>query len=128
MEIDPRPRRGRHVAGRRDGAIAGNFSARLCRDGEAGEAGGFLDVVLAQIAEFQSRDKELKSKVMTAMLYPAILFVLAMIVLTVMLVFFIPKFQRFRQPPRFLPLITQSSSARAMRSFTTDFSSRRHWR
>ena len=44
---------------------------------EAGEAGGFLDVVLAQIAEFQSREKELKSKVMTAMLYPCILFVLA---------------------------------------------------
>jgi type II secretory pathway component PulF len=75
---------------------------------EAGEAGGFLDVVLAQIAEFQSRDKELKSKVMTAMLYPAILFVLAMIVLTVMLVFFIPKFQTvFNSFHGHLPLITQ---------------------
>ena len=30
---------------------------------EAGEAGGFLDVVLAQIAEFQAREKDLKSKV-----------------------------------------------------------------
>src|SRR5208337_3616176 len=30
---------------------------------EAGEAGGFLDVVLAQIADFQMREKELKSKV-----------------------------------------------------------------
>jgi type II secretory pathway component PulF len=75
---------------------------------QAGEAGGFLDVVLAQIAEFQSRDKELKSKVMTAMLYPAILFVLAMIVLTVMLVFFIPKFQNvFASLHGNLPLITQ---------------------
>lgn len=75
---------------------------------EAGEAGGFLDVVLAQIAEFQSRDKELKAKVMTAMLYPAILFVLAMIVLTVMLVFFIPKFQTvFNSFHGHLPLITQ---------------------
>jgi type II secretory pathway component PulF len=75
---------------------------------QAGEAGGFLDVVLAQIAEFQSRDKELKSKVMTAMLYPAILFVLAMIVLTIMLVFFIPKFQNvFASLHGHLPLITQ---------------------
>ena len=41
---------------------------------EAGEAGGFLDVVLAQIADFQSREKELKSKVLTAMIYPCILF------------------------------------------------------
>ena len=75
---------------------------------QAGEAGGFLDVVLAQIAEFQSRDKELKAKVMTAMLYPAILFFLAMIVLTVMLVFFIPKFQNvFASLHGNLPLITQ---------------------
>ena len=75
---------------------------------EAGEAGGFLDVVLAQIAEFQSREKELKSKVMTAMLYPCILLVLAMVVLTVLLVFFIPKFQVvFASIHGSLPLITQ---------------------
>ena len=75
---------------------------------EAGEAGGFLDVVLAQIAEFQSREKELKSKVMVAMLYPSILLVLALIVLTVLLVFFIPKFQKvFASIHGSLPLITQ---------------------
>jgi type II secretory pathway component PulF len=75
---------------------------------EAGEAGGFLDVVLAQIAEFQSREKELKSKVMTAMLYPCILMVLALVVLVVLLVFFIPKFQRvFASLHGSLPLITQ---------------------
>ncbi len=75
---------------------------------EAGEAGGFLDVVLAQIAEFQSREKELKSKVMTAMLYPCILFVLALVVLTVLLVFFIPKFQVvFASIHGSLPMITQ---------------------
>ena len=75
---------------------------------EAGEAGGFLDVVLAQIAEFQAREKDLKSKVMTAMLYPIILLVLALVVLTVLLVFFIPKFQRvFASFHGSLPLITQ---------------------
>ena len=75
---------------------------------EAGEAGGFLDVVLAQIAEFQSREKELKSKVLTAMLYPIILLVLAMVVLTVLLVFFIPKFQSvFASFHGTLPLITR---------------------
>ena len=75
---------------------------------EAGEAGGFLDVVLAQIAEFQSREKELRSKVLTAMLYPVILLVLALVVLTVLLVFFIPKFQTvFASIHGSLPLITQ---------------------
>jgi len=60
---------------------------------QAGETGGFLDLVLAQIADFQSREKELRSKVMTAMLYPCILLVLALGVLIFLLTFFIPRFQ-----------------------------------
>src|SRR4029079_581636 len=52
---------------------------------QAGETGGFLDLVLSQIADFQAREKELKSKVMSAMLYPCILLVLAIGVLALML-------------------------------------------
>lgn len=75
---------------------------------QAGEMGGFLDVVLAQIADFQSREKELKSKVLTAMLYPCILLVLALAVLVFLMVFFIPKFQKiFENFGSSLPLITQ---------------------
>src|SRR5579863_10362678 len=75
---------------------------------EAGEAGGFLDVVLAQIAEFQASEKALKSKVLTAMLYPCILLVLALAILTLLLTFFIPKFQTiFNNMHSSLPLITQ---------------------
>jgi len=75
---------------------------------QAGEAGGFLDVVLAQIADFQAREKDLKSKVATAMIYPSVLLVLALVVLTVLLVFFIPKFQTvFASVKGSLPLITQ---------------------
>jgi type II secretory pathway component PulF len=75
---------------------------------EAGETGGFLDVVLAQIAEFQAREKDLKSKVLTAMLYPCILLVLALGVLILLLTFFIPKFQNiFNNLHSSLPLITQ---------------------
>jgi type II secretory pathway component PulF len=60
---------------------------------QAGETGGFLDLVLAQIADFQAREKELRSKVLTAMLYPSILLVLALGVLVFLLTFFIPRFQ-----------------------------------
>ena len=60
---------------------------------EAGEAGGFLDVVLAQIAEFQAREKELRAKVSAAMMYPAVLMTLATGVVIFLLVFFIPRFQ-----------------------------------
>ena len=75
---------------------------------EAGETGGFLDVVLAQIADFQAREKELKGKVMTALMYPAILLILALGVLIFLLVFFIPRFQLvFQGFNAELPLITR---------------------
>jgi type II secretory pathway component PulF len=75
---------------------------------EAGETGGFLDVVLSQIADFQSREKELRGKVFAAMFYPAILAFLASCVLTFLLVFFIPKFMPvFQGLGGNLPLITK---------------------
>ena len=75
---------------------------------EAGETGGFLDVVLGQIADFQSREKEMHAKVMTALLYPTILLVLALGVLVFLLVFFIPRFQViFSGFGASLPLLTQ---------------------
>jgi len=75
---------------------------------EAGEAGGFLDLVLAQIADFQSREKELKSKVVAALIYPSVLLVLAIAVIVFLLVFFIPRFQLvFQGFNAELPLITQ---------------------
>jgi type II secretory pathway component PulF len=75
---------------------------------EAGEVGGFLDVVLAQIAEFQSREKELKAKVMAAMIYPCILFCLATMMMAALLIFFVPMLQKvFATLHGTLPLITQ---------------------
>ena len=75
---------------------------------QAGETGGFLDLVLAQIADFQAREKELRSKVMSAMLYPTILFVLAIGVLIFLLTFFIPRFQGiFKGFGATLPMATQ---------------------
>lgn len=75
---------------------------------QAGETGGFLDLVLAQIADFQAREKELKSKVMTAMLYPAILLVLALGVVVFLLTFFIPRFQTvFKGFNASLPVLTE---------------------
>jgi len=75
---------------------------------QAGETGGFLDLVLAQIADFHAREKDLRSKVMAAMLYPTVLLVLALAVLIFLLTFFIPKFQTiFSGLGAALPLPTQ---------------------
>lgn len=87
---------------------------------QAGETGGFLDLVLAQIADFQAREKELRSKVMTAMLYPMILLGLALCVLVFLMVFFIPRFQTvFAGFGGQLPLITRIivGTSHAMRSY-----------
>jgi type IV pilus assembly protein PilC len=75
---------------------------------EAGETGGFLDVVLSQIADFQSRDKELRGKVLSAMIYPVVLLFLALGVLVFLMVFFIPRFKvLFEGFDAALPLLTQ---------------------
>ena len=86
---------------------------------EAGETGGFLDLVLAQIAEFQARDKELRGKVISAMVYPAVLMFLAIAVLIFLMVFFIPRFKTlFEGFDAALPMLTQIIVA------TSEFSQR----
>jgi type II secretory pathway component PulF len=74
----------------------------------AGETGGFLDLVLAQIADFQLRERDLRGKVTAAMLYPVILLVLAIAVMIVLMTFFIPRFQKmFETFGGQLPLLTR---------------------
>ncbi len=75
---------------------------------EAGESGGFLDVVLDQIADFQAREKEIRGKIFSAMTYPAVLLLLAISVLIFLMVFFIPRFQTlFEGFDAALPVLTQ---------------------
>ena len=58
----------------------------------AGEAGGFLDVVLTQISDFRTREADLKGKVKAALVYPIVLACLAVGVLAFLMTFFIPRF------------------------------------
>lgn len=74
----------------------------------AGEAGGFLDVVLQQIADFRTREADLKGKVKAAMVYPVVLAVMAVGVLVFLLTFFIPRFSGiFAEFGSSLPWLTQ---------------------
>jgi len=75
----------------------------------AGEAGGFLDVVLNQITDFRTREQDLKGKVKAAMVYPCVLACLAVLVLVFLLTFFIPKFSGiFKSFGGQLPALTQA--------------------
>jgi len=74
----------------------------------AGEAGGFLPVVLQQIADFRQREKDLTGKVKSAMIYPVALATVAAGVLVFLMTFFIPKFGGiFEQFGERLPLLTR---------------------
>ena len=74
----------------------------------AGETGGFLDLVLEQIATFRAREADLKSRVRAALTYPIILAVLAAGILVFLLTFFIPRFsQMFAEFGGSLPALTR---------------------
>lgn len=74
----------------------------------AGETGGFLDVVLEQIATFRAREADLKGRVKGALVYPIILAVLSAGILVFLLTFFIPRFsQMFAEFGGSLPALTR---------------------
>jgi general secretion pathway protein F/type IV pilus assembly protein PilC len=60
----------------------------------AGGEGGFLEEALDRLAKFTEQQDELKSRVIGALAYPTILFVLGTIVVNVLIIFFVPKFER----------------------------------
>jgi type IV pilus assembly protein PilC len=60
---------------------------------KAGELGGVLEVVLTRLAEFQEKAQKIKNKVVAAMVYPIIVLVLAVGIMTFLLVFIVPKFE-----------------------------------
>jgi type IV pilus assembly protein PilC len=60
----------------------------------AGEVGGILDTILLRLAAYLEKIMKLKGKVKSAMLYPAIIMVVAVLVVGVILTFVIPVFEK----------------------------------
>jgi len=60
---------------------------------KAGELGGVLEVVLTRLAEFQEKAQKIKNKVVAAMVYPLIVLVLAVGIMTFLLVFIVPRLE-----------------------------------
>jgi general secretion pathway protein F len=74
----------------------------------AGEVGGTLEVTLLRLSEYMARAKELKDSVISAMIYPIILFVLSVGSLFVLLGKVVPSFKpMFEESGTELPLVTQ---------------------
>ena len=75
---------------------------------EAGETGGALDVILGRLAFFMEKNMKLKKKVKGALVYPASVLCVAVIVIAIMMIFVIPSFQKmFSGFGAELPLLTQ---------------------
>ncbi len=58
----------------------------------AGETGGLLEQVLARLHEFLEASAELRSHILTAMMYPLILFATGILSIIILLVFVLPQF------------------------------------
>ncbi len=58
----------------------------------AGSEGGFLEDALERVAEFTEQQDDLKGRTMGALAYPMVLAVVGTLIVTVLLVFFVPKF------------------------------------
>jgi general secretion pathway protein F len=75
----------------------------------AGQEGGFLEDVLARIAEFTDHQEDMKSRVTGALAYPMFLLGVTVLVLVAMLTFFVPRFEpifaRMREAGK-LPALT----------------------
>ncbi|XSG83867.1 MAG: type II secretion system F family protein [Methylohalobius sp. ZOD2] len=74
----------------------------------AGEAGGALESVLDRLANYLERSLALRASVMTALIYPAILVVMAIGSLLALLTFVVPQFEdMFASAGKELPVPTQ---------------------
>jgi type IV pilus assembly protein PilC len=59
---------------------------------EAGEAGGILDTILARLAVYMEKARALKGRVKSAMVYPAAIVSIAILVIVFLMIFVIPVF------------------------------------
>ena len=76
----------------------------------AGEAGGVLDVTLSRLADFQEKAQKIKNKVVSAMVYPVVVILVAIGIVTFLMIFIVPKFQEiFRDllEGKEMPALTQ---------------------
>lgn len=89
-------------------AQEGVFSRFYLNMVRAGEAGGALGPVLMRITEFMERAKALKETVASALIYPTILVIVAVVSVMMLLVFVVPQFSlMFQQSGKTLPVSTQ---------------------
>lgn len=75
---------------------------------KAGEAGGALEVILRRLAEFKEKAQSLARRIKGAMVYPCVVIFVAVAILSFIMIFIIPKFEKIFEDFRMkLPWITE---------------------
>ena len=61
---------------------------------KAGEIGGVLELVLTRLAEFQEKAQRIKNKIKSAMTYPIVVLIIALVIMLFLLTTIVPKFAK----------------------------------
>ena len=78
----------------------------------AGEAGGALEVVLERLAEYMEQSREVRDTLLSALIYPAILVIVALASIFILLGYVVPQFtELFEGVGQVLPLPTRITIA-----------------
>ena len=86
----------------------GIFSDLYVNMVRVGEASGTLDIVLDRLADFLGSSVKLRSKVISAMIYPALMFGVAILIVSLMMLFVIPRITAmFKDMGGNMPIVTQ---------------------
>lgn len=75
---------------------------------KAGELGGVLDKVLDRLAEYMEKANKLKSKIVSAMIYPAIVMFIAVGILVFLMLVVVPKFKEMFDDDSKLPALSRA--------------------
>jgi type IV pilus assembly protein PilC len=74
---------------------------------KAGEAGGALETIMQRLADFKERSQSLKRRVTGAMIYPIAVITVAVLILSFIMIYIIPKFEKiFKDFDMKLPWLT----------------------
>ncbi|MBL1141639.1 MAG: type II secretion system F family protein [Proteobacteria bacterium] len=84
------------------------FNDLYCNLVEAGEHAGILEAILHKLATYMEKTEALKSKIKSALFYPAAVIVMAGVVVSILMIFVIPQFSElFSSFGADLPALTQ---------------------
>ncbi len=89
-------------------AHPGIFSKLYTNMIKAAEAGGFLETLLARLAQYLQNVKEIRDTLLSVMIYPLLLTVVSGISITILVTFVVPRFAKiFSDMGQAIPLPTQ---------------------